>query len=66
MTGAPTTPACLFQPDTAFAEALIDLGSAKLRARLTRAAVHDLGLHSGMPVFALIKSITLDGRAIGS
>jgi molybdate transport system ATP-binding protein len=52
--------------DTAFAEALIDLGSAKLRARLTRAAVHDLRLCSGMPVFALIKSITLDGRAAGA
>jgi molybdate transport system ATP-binding protein len=52
------------QQDTAFAEALIDLGSAKLRARLTRASVHDLDLRAGMPVFALIKSITFDGRPV--
>jgi molybdate transport system ATP-binding protein len=53
--------AVIEEPDTAYAEALVDLGSARLRARLTRASVHDLGLRAGMPVFALIKSITFDG-----
>ncbi len=54
----------LEEPGTAFAEALVDLGNARLRARLTRAAIHDLDLHSGKPVFALIKSITFDGRSV--
>jgi molybdate transport system ATP-binding protein len=59
-----TLTAVIEHPETAYAEALIDLGSAKLRSRLTRAAVQDLGLHPGMPVFALIKSITFDGRPV--
>jgi len=49
------------EPDTAYAEVLVDVGGAKLRARLTRLAVHDLGLKPGQSVFALIKSVTLDG-----
>lgn len=52
------------EPETAFAETLIDLGGAKLRARLTREAVADLGLTRGMAVYALIKSITFDGRPV--
>ena len=52
------------EPDTAFAETLVDLGGAKLRARVTRAAVADLALAPGMPVFALVKSVALDRRAL--
>jgi molybdate transport system ATP-binding protein len=44
-------------PDSAYAEALVDIGGAKLRARLTRAAVADLGLEQGTPVYALVKSV---------
>ncbi len=50
----------LGEPDTAYAETRIDVGGARLRARVTRAAVDDLGLAVGRPVFALIKSIALD------
>jgi molybdate transport system ATP-binding protein len=50
-------------PDTAFAETLVDIGGAKLRARITRAAVAELSLAPGTPVFALVKSITFDRRA---
>lgn len=53
------------EPDTAFAETLVDIGGAKLRARLTRKSVAELGLKEGMSVFALIKSVSFDGRAIG-
>lgn len=53
------------EPDTAFAETLIDVGGAKLRARLTRKSVAELGLKEGMPIFALIKSVSFDGRAKG-
>jgi molybdate transport system ATP-binding protein len=52
------------EPNNAYAEAWIDLGSAKVRARLTRAAVRELGLRPGLPVFALVKSVTFDGRPV--
>ena len=51
--------------DTAFAETLVDVGGGRLRARITRQAVSDLGLEAGKPVFALIKSVTFDRRAVG-
>lgn len=53
------------QPATAFAEALVDIGGARLRARITRDAVAHLGLAPGTPVFALVKSISLDRPAPG-
>ena len=53
------------EPETAFAEMLVDIGGARLRARVTRAAVDDLSLAVGMPVFALVKSIAFDRRALG-
>lgn len=49
---------------TAFAEVLIDLDGPRLRARITRASVADLGLGPGKRVFALVKSTTFDRRAI--
>ena len=52
------------EPGTAFAETLVDVGGERLRARITRAAVADLGLTVGQPVFALVKSIAFDGRAL--
>ncbi|MEX2455037.1 MAG: molybdenum ABC transporter ATP-binding protein [Rhodospirillaceae bacterium] len=54
------------EPDTAYAETLVDVGGAKLRARITRAAVAELSLAPGMPVFALVKSIAFDRRALVS
>lgn len=48
---------------TAFAEATVDLGSHRLRARITRASAAELGLTVGSPVFALLKSVSLDTRA---
>lgn len=51
------------ETDTAYAETLVDIGGAKLRARITRASVADLKLTPGCPVFALVKSITFDRRA---
>ncbi|MEM9958526.1 MAG: molybdenum ABC transporter ATP-binding protein [Neomegalonema sp.] len=53
-------------PGTAFAETLVDIGGARLRARITRAAVRELRLQTGDPVFALVKTISFDGRAIGA
>lgn len=52
------------EPDTAFAETLIDIGGQKLRARITRASVAELQLKPGTEVFALIKSIAFDRRAL--
>lgn len=48
---------------TAFAEATVDLGSHRLRSRITRASAAELGLAAGSPVFALLKSVSLDTRA---
>ena len=47
-------------PDTAFAETLIDIGGGRLRARITRQSVSDLGLAPGKSVYALVKSIAFD------
>lgn len=53
------------ETETAFAEVLLDIGAGeRLRARITRASVADLGLKEEMPVFALIKSVSFDRRAL--
>jgi molybdate transport system ATP-binding protein len=52
------------EPDTAFAEVLVDVGGAQIRARLTRRSVADLALTPGCPVYALIKSVAIDRRMI--
>lgn len=46
-----------------FVDTVIRTRTANLRARLTRAAVEDLGLIAGTPVFALIKTVTFDRSA---
>jgi molybdate transport system ATP-binding protein len=51
------------EPTTAYAEVLLDLGGQHLRARITRAAVQDLGLSEGAGIFALIKSVSFDRQA---
>jgi ABC-type molybdate transport system ATPase subunit len=40
----------------------IDIGGETLLARLTRAATRGLDLRPGLPVWALVKSVTLRGR----
>ncbi len=52
------------EPETAFAETLVDIGCARLRARITRAAVAELALTHGLPVFALVKAVALDRRSL--
>jgi len=50
--------------ETAFAEVLVDVGGAGVRARITRAALADLALRPDMPVFVLVKSVAFDRRAL--
>jgi len=45
-----------------FVELLLDVRGQHLRSRVTREAVEELGLREGEPVFALIKSVALEGR----
>ena len=52
-------------PDTAFAEVLVDVGGGRLRARITRDALRDLGLAVGSHVYALVKSISFDRPVVG-
>lgn len=52
------------EENTAFAEVLVDIGPARVQARITHAAVHDLKLAEGSDVFALIKSVSFDRRAL--
>jgi len=54
------------EPDTAFAETLVDIGGGRLRARITRASVAALDLAPGRPVFALVKSIAFDRRIMAA
>ena len=50
---------------TAYAEVLVDIGDGRLRARITREALHELSLATGTQVYALIKSISFDRRSTG-
>ena len=50
------------QPNSAYAEALVDIGGGRLRARITREAAADLGLRTGTRVYALVKSISFEHR----
>jgi len=53
------------ETETAFAEVLLDIGeSQRVRARITRASVAELGLVLGQTVFALVKSVSFDRRAL--
>ena len=52
------------EAETAFAEVLVDLGPARVQARVTHAAVRDLELVKGREVYALIKSVSFDRRAL--
>ena len=47
--------------DSPFAEVLVDVHGQHLRARITRAAAEDLGLRVDQRVYALVKSVSLDG-----
>ncbi len=51
------------QPGTAYAEALVEIGGGRRRARITREAAADLGLRVGSQVFALVKSISFERPA---
>ena len=47
-------------PDSAFASVAIDVEGNSLQATLTVHAARELGLATGMPVFALLKTATFD------
>ena len=44
------------QPDSHLADLCLDIGGRTLRARITRASLHDLKLSKGQEVFALVKT----------
>ena len=48
-----------------YAQLLLDVGGEHLRAQVTRAAVHDLGLQPGGNVFALLKSVVAASTYLG-
>jgi molybdate transport system ATP-binding protein len=48
--------------DGAYADVQVDVGAARLIARVTRRSLVRLGLAPGVPVFAVIKSVTVDRR----
>ena len=43
----------------------LDLHGTPLIARITRKSVNELGLRPGLPVFALIKAVSIDRRSVG-
>ncbi|HEY2336134.1 MAG TPA: molybdenum ABC transporter ATP-binding protein [Burkholderiales bacterium] len=43
----------------------LDLHGTALLARITRKSAAELGLRPGLPVFALIKSVSIDRRSVG-
>lgn len=52
------------EPDTAFAEIRLSLTGQALRARISRASVHELELEPGKQVYALVKATALDRRLL--
>lgn len=52
------------EAETAFAEVFVSVGAQSLRARITRAAVDQLGLAEGVPVVAVLKAISFDRRVL--
>jgi molybdate transport system ATP-binding protein len=43
----------------------LDIGGTPLIARITRKSAQELGLAPGRPVFALVKSVSIDRRSVG-
>jgi molybdate transport system ATP-binding protein len=43
----------------------LDLGGTPLIARITRKSAAELGLKPGLPVYALVKSVSIDRRSVG-
>lgn len=54
------------KPGQAHAETLVDIGGTRLRARITLEALAELKLTPSTSVFALVKSVTFDGRSVSS
>ena len=52
------------EPDTPFAETVVEIPGGRLRARITRRSTAELGLKPGTKVFAQVKSTSLTGGAI--
>lgn len=48
------------EANTGFIEATVETKGARIRARITQAAAEDLQLEEGMPVFALVKSVSFE------
>jgi molybdate transport system ATP-binding protein len=41
------------------------VGAATLSARITRRSLHQLGIHVGQDVYALVKAVSFDQRSVG-
>lgn len=52
------------EPASAFAEVLLDVAGQHVRARVTRAAMADLGIVVGQSVIALLKAVSFDHQAL--
>lgn len=52
------------EPQSCYAEVLLDMNGARLRARITRSAVAGMGLRPGQSVYALVKSVSFDRRLL--
>jgi len=46
-------------------EVQLQIGQARLLARITRKSLHELALREGQQVYALIKAVSLDRRSVG-
>src|SRR5262249_15296535 len=43
----------------------LDVGGTPLAARITRKSAEELALRPGLPVFALVKAVSIDRRSVG-
>ena len=49
-----------------YAEVKVDLGAGAIVARITRDSVRRLALAPGQPIYAVVKSVALDGHALSA
>ena len=49
-----------------YAEVKVDLGAAAIVARITRDSINRLALVPGQPVYAIVKSVAIDGHSVSA
>lgn len=55
----------IFERESPYADVVVNLGQTRVRALITRESVDRLALQVGVRVWAMVKTVAFDGRALG-